>query len=241
MLADYDLTHSRYFARIVGLPGAVLRTGPAGYVVNSNDLVGRVPWIDGVKTGHTADAGYVLVASGHRNGMTLISAVLGTDSDQERDDNTLALLDYGFGDFRLETPVRSGEVLARPTVRDQPGVRAPLVAAVTFTNVLARDVPVHVAVQAPRQLTGPLPARAVLGTAVVLAGQRAIARIPLLLTRALPRVSGLTIVARFMTKPLTLVIVGLALVLLLGIRVAQPRLARRRRRPGASRAEPDAT
>jgi len=240
-LADYDLTHSRYFARIVALPGAALHTGPVGYVVNRNDLVGRVPWIDGVKTGHTADAGYVLVASAHRNGMTLISAVLGTESEQARDDNTLALLDYGFDAFRLQTPVHAGTVLARPTVRDQPGLRVPLVVAATYNRIVARDSPVHVEVQAPRQLTGPLPARAVLGTAVVLAGTRPIARIPLLLTRALPQVSGLTVAARFMTRPLTIALVGLVLALLLGLWAAQPHLTGRRRRTHPPSAEPDAT
>ena len=79
-LASYDLEHSRYFARIVALPHAVLHSGDyPRYVVNRNDLVAEYPWINGVKTGHTNDAGYVLVASGHRDGMTLISAVLGTD------------------------------------------------------------------------------------------------------------------------------------------------------------------
>ena len=75
-LAEYDRAHSRFFARIVGLRAAVLRTGRmVRDVTNLNDLVGRYPWIDGVKTGHTSAAGYVLVASGHKNGMRLISAV----------------------------------------------------------------------------------------------------------------------------------------------------------------------
>ena len=112
-LASYDLEHSRYFARIVALPHAVLHSGDyPRYVVNRNDLVAEHPWIDGVKTGHTADAGYVLVASGHRDGMTLISAVLGTTSEASRDANTLALLDYGFASFRLAHLVKPGQTLA---------------------------------------------------------------------------------------------------------------------------------
>ena len=108
-LADYDMTHSRYFARIVALPRATLYSGShVRTVVNRNDLVGRYPWIDGIKTGHTLDAGYVLVASGHRGGMALISAVLGTDSETSRDDNTLALLGYGGANFRVWTPVQQG-------------------------------------------------------------------------------------------------------------------------------------
>ena len=208
-LAGYDMSHSAYFARVVGLRSAVLRSGGhVRYVVNRNDLVGEVPWINGIKTGHTADAGYVLVASGHRDGMTLISAVLGTASEGERDANTLALLDYGFQNFHQVTPVVAGHVMARPTVRDRPGVRAAVVAGATFTRVLARHDRVRVVVRVPSQLVGPLRQRAEVGTAVVLADGRPVARVPLLLAQALPAVSGLTIAARFITKPLMLLLIA---------------------------------
>jgi D-alanyl-D-alanine carboxypeptidase (penicillin-binding protein 5/6) len=229
-LADYDMTHSRYFARIVALRSAVLRSGDqVRYVVNRNDLVGEFPWIDGVKTGHTNDAGYVLVAAGQRDGMTLLSAVLGTDSEGARDANTLALLNYGFANFQFDTPIRAGEVLARPTVRDRPGVRVPVAAARSFTRVLARQTRLATEIHVARQLVGPLPSQAVVGTAVVLADGRPIARIPLLLRRALPAVSGLTVAARFITKPLMLLVIALALALC----TMAATVARRRRRTRA--------
>ncbi len=225
-LANYDLTHSQYFARIVDLPGAVLHTGPVADVTNRNDLVGAVPWIDGVKTGHTTDAGYVLVAAGHRHGMKLISAVLGTASPQARDDNTLALLDYGFADFAMRTPVHTGEVMDRLLVRDRPGYRVPIAASRTFTTIAARDEPLTVRVTAPRRLTGPLPAHMVIGTATVMAAGRVAAVIPLILTRSLPRVSGLAIAARFIDRPLPLTL----LVAALGLTAVAGRLTRRRLR-----------
>ena len=49
-------------------------------IVNHNDLVGDVPWINGVKTGYTAGAGNVLVGSGTRKGVTLLSVVMGAAS-----------------------------------------------------------------------------------------------------------------------------------------------------------------
>ena len=230
-LAAYDLSHSRFLKRIVALPHAVLKTGSyVRYVVNRNDLVGQYPWINGVKTGHTDDAGYVLVASARRHGMPLISAVLGTSSEEERDDNTLALLDYGFANFHVVTPVRRGRPLARPTVQYRPGEHAALVAAQPFTRVFARTEHVHVVVHAPSQLTGPLRRDTRLGTAVVVADGRPVARIPLLLARSLPAVSPLTIAAHFIGKP-----VMLLLVLVL---VACPALAfvmRRRRRARVAR------
>jgi D-alanyl-D-alanine carboxypeptidase (penicillin-binding protein 5/6) len=229
-LADYDRTHSPFFARIVALPSAGLRTGPVHDVVNRNDLVARVPWIDGVKTGHTLDAGYVLVASGHRNGMTLIGAVLGTDSESARDANTMSLLDYGFAAFRPRTPVHAGEIMARPTVRDSPGKHAIVQASRGFTRILARSARVRIRVQVPRQLVGPLPGQSVVGTAVVLVDGRPAARIPVVLGRALPAVSGLTIAARFITKPLMLSIIVVGLVLAMALAGLGRR--RRRQRPG---------
>ena len=230
-LAEYDLAHSKYFARIVDLRSAVLRSGnEVRYVTNRNDLLGEYPWIDGVKTGHTNGAGYVLVSSGHRDGMQLIGVVLGTSSEQSRDANTVALLDYGFDNFRPWTPVRAGEVLARLPVKDRPGVRVPLVTAAGFTRVLARASRVSVGVAVPRQLTGPLPAQAVIGTATVLDGRRVLARIPLLLEHRLPAVSGLSIAARFVTRPAALLVI-LAAAGLAGLRLRTVRRRRRADRP----------
>ena len=223
-LASYDLTHSRFFARIVALPSATLHSGDrVRYVLNRNDLVGRVPWISGVKTGHTAEAGYVLVASGHRDGMTLLSAVLGTSDQGSRDANTLALLGYGFANFRFLTPVRKGSVLAQTTVRYRPGVRADLIASRTFTQVFPRSTSVRTIVDAPRQLTGPLAAGSIVGTAVVRAGARVVARIPLVLKRSLPAVSGLTIAARAISRPLPLVLIAVVALSVAGLSLVRHR------------------
>jgi D-alanyl-D-alanine carboxypeptidase (penicillin-binding protein 5/6) len=206
-------------------------------VTNRNDLVGRYPWIDGVKTGHTLDAGYVLVASGHRGGMALISAVLGTDSETSRDANTLTLLDYGGANFRVWTPVRKGQLMARPTVKDQAGLRPEVAAAAGYSRVLPRSADVRVGVAVPHQLLGPLPAQAVVGTATVTDGRRVLARIPLVLTHTVPAVSSLTRATRFITRPLTLVVIAVAgagAALLL-------RNVRRRRRIGRRGRELEAT
>ena len=66
---------------------------------NRNRLLWRDPTVDGMKTGHTEDAGYCLVASAVRNGTRLISVVLGTPSDAARTNDSEALLNYGFRFF----------------------------------------------------------------------------------------------------------------------------------------------
>jgi D-alanyl-D-alanine carboxypeptidase (penicillin-binding protein 5/6) len=202
-----DLEHNGFFRHIVSLPSAKLDSGPVHYVVNRNDLVAKYPWINGVKTGHTSGAGYVLVGSATRNGMTLLSAVLGTSSEASRDANTLALLDYGFANFHVATPLRAGQVLARPTVRDRPGFKAQVIAAAGFSEVLQNGTRVTLHVVAQHQLTGPLKRHAVVGYVLVNAGRRTLARIELLLAHRLAAVSMLTIAARFITRPFTLLLV----------------------------------
>jgi serine-type D-Ala-D-Ala carboxypeptidase (penicillin-binding protein 5/6) len=82
------------FARIAAARSARLRSlSPPRRVDTLNDLLLRAPWTTGVKTGHTFGAGYVLVASGQRDGVELISAVIGAPTETERDLASLRLLE----------------------------------------------------------------------------------------------------------------------------------------------------
>lgn len=63
---------------------------------NRNRLLWRNDFVDGIKTGHTDNAGYCLVASGQKDGMRLLAVVMGTKSDSVRTDETNKLLTYGF-------------------------------------------------------------------------------------------------------------------------------------------------
>lgn len=67
------------------------------------------PGADGVKTGHTEDAGYCLVGSAVRHGMRLISVVMGTDSGIARATESEKLLNYGFQMFEDKKAIRDGE------------------------------------------------------------------------------------------------------------------------------------
>ncbi|CAA6806150.1 MAG: D-alanyl-D-alanine carboxypeptidase (EC [uncultured Thiotrichaceae bacterium] len=66
---------------------------------NRNKLLWLDPTVDGVKTGHTESAGYCLVSSAKRNGMRLISVVIGTDTVKERSFASQQLLEYGYQFF----------------------------------------------------------------------------------------------------------------------------------------------
>ncbi len=83
---------------------------------NRNLLLGRNDGVDGLKTGHTEEAGYCLVASALRGDQRLIAAVFGTDSEKARATETAKLLDYGFRFFESKTFHKKGEVLANVPV-----------------------------------------------------------------------------------------------------------------------------
>ncbi|MGC4060751.1 MAG: D-alanyl-D-alanine carboxypeptidase family protein [Aquabacterium sp.] len=84
---------------------------------NRNALLYTDPTVDGLKTGHTEEAGYCLTASSKRNGMRLISVVMGSTSMQERADQTRALFNWGFSSFEKARPVAAGAVVATPAVQ----------------------------------------------------------------------------------------------------------------------------
>ena len=83
---------------------------------NRNLLLWRDKTVDGLKTGHTEEAGYCLVASAVRDGMRLISVVFGTNSEQARAAETQKLLTYGFRFFETRTFYQKGVELAKSRV-----------------------------------------------------------------------------------------------------------------------------
>ncbi len=78
---------------------------------NRNRLLWRDQTVDGVKTGHTEAAGYCLVASAERDGMRLISVVMGTESDEARMVESQKLLSYGFRYFETRQLYDAGVAL----------------------------------------------------------------------------------------------------------------------------------
>ncbi len=83
---------------------------------NRNSLLWRDPSVDGLKTGHTEDAGYCLVASALRDGMRVISVVMGTSSTRARTDGSQALLNYAFRFFETRLLFKAGEEIATTRV-----------------------------------------------------------------------------------------------------------------------------
>jgi D-alanyl-D-alanine carboxypeptidase (penicillin-binding protein 5/6) len=137
-----------------------------------------VPWVNGVKTGYTIEAGYVLIGSGQRKGVELVSVVLGTPSEAARDQATLDLLDYGFSLYRREQPVQPDQRLAQAGVRYQ-DVELPLLAGRGVEVAARDDEKISVQVQAPDEVEGPIDSGTRLGSATVTLDGERVGRVPL--------------------------------------------------------------
>lgn len=211
-LASEMLTDRR-FRHIVAMPRAKLRSGErTRTVTNTNTLLLSDPTVDGVKTGHTTDAGYVLVASARRHGVPLLAAVLGTPSEAQRDAETERLLSYGFSLYDRVAPVeRDGrEASAEVRYEDEP---LPLLARRGIALRARDDQDVEVDVEAPREVEGPIAAGERLGTATVTVDGRLVGRTPLAAARA---VAAPTIVDR-VGGPLVAALILLAAIVILAL------------------------
>jgi serine-type D-Ala-D-Ala carboxypeptidase (penicillin-binding protein 5/6) len=137
---------------------------------NRNGLLWRDPTVDGVKTGHTESAGYCLVASAKREGMRLVSAVLGTESMRAREDANSALLNYGFNFFETKRLYAAGEPLttARVWKGASPEVGLALQRDLYVTGQRGQTGSVKAEFQLPDRLIAPLAANTPIGKVNIL-------------------------------------------------------------------------
>lgn len=149
---------------------------------NRNRLLFRDPSVDGLKTGHTEEAGYCLVASAERDGFRLISVVMGTASEDARERETSTLLQYGYRYFTGKTLFEANQVLPQ-SAREVRFGEAESVDLVTVnplyvTLPIGRDASIEAILDAPGTLRAPLKAGDVVGTVRVMLGERVLAESP---------------------------------------------------------------
>jgi serine-type D-Ala-D-Ala carboxypeptidase (penicillin-binding protein 5/6) len=209
------------FARIVDMPEATLETGIRPRVVaNRNDLVGTYPWVDGVKTGYTLNAGNVLVGAAARGRRArVVSVVLGEPTESARDADTLTLLRFGLDSFSRVRALRRGPVLARADIehRDE---KARLAARKGVSLTLRDGQRVRRRVSAPDELEGPLPAGRRVGSVTVLVDGKPVKRVALVTAERVPGAGTLRVLLSEVGVPLTLII---ALAILLAALLAMLR------------------
>ncbi len=172
------------FRRIFDTPETTTQSGATPRtLLNRNLLVRTVPYVTGVKTGYTLGAANVLVGSARRDGVELVSVVLGAPTESDRDAGTLALLDYGFSLYQQRTPVRGGERLAALTIEDRE-LEVGLAATEAVELTLRRDQQVEVSVDAPSVAEGPISEGERIGKAVLSVDGEQVASVALAATRS---------------------------------------------------------
>jgi len=202
------------FARIAAARSAVLRSvKPRRRITTINELLRMAPWVTGVKTGHTFGALYVLVGSGRRKGVELISVAIGAPTDEDRFADNIALLDYGFALYHRRRPIRAGAALADPSIR-YAGGRLPLRAARSVAVGIRPDQHLTVVVRAPQEVEGPIGRGAALGRATVLVDGLRAARVPLRAARTLPKASIVDRLRSFLDSDWIPVVIAACVILL---------------------------
>lgn len=210
------------FARIADARSASLRSlRPPRSIDTLNDLLYREAWTTGVKTGHTFGAAYVLVGSGQRDGVRLISVVIGAPTETERDLASLRLLEYGFSRYERRVPVRAGEELAEASIR-YGGGELPLRAARTVSVGVRPDQRLGLAVRAPSELEGPVPRGAALGRATVFVDGRRAAVVALRAGRSVPEASALDRARSFIGSEEIPIGIALCVILLGAVLLRRP-------------------
>jgi D-alanyl-D-alanine carboxypeptidase (penicillin-binding protein 5/6) len=225
----------RFFRRTVRTQRTTIQSGSRPRTLtNRNTLLGAAAWIDGVKTGFTSQAGDVLVASGQRRGVRLISVVLGTPSKTARNADSLTLLRYGFSRYtRLRAVVR-GDVVARVPIRYRAGAELPLLASTTVHRTMRDGERFGYRREVPESVDGPVSYGDRIGSVVILVRGKPVRRVPLEAGLNVPAAGTARRTQDFLTGPWSLAVLGGVLVALLaaGTRARRPPPPPRADRPG---------
>ncbi|NLK08563.1 MAG: D-alanyl-D-alanine carboxypeptidase [Firmicutes bacterium] len=111
---------------------------PQTILHNTNYLLRDYPGVDGLKTGHTNNAGYCLVATAERDDLRLISVVMNASSDTIRRRDSRRLFDYGFKGFISQNLVPKGTVIGESLVKNGRPERVNLVAVADLAALIEK-------------------------------------------------------------------------------------------------------
>lgn len=137
--------------------------------------------VDGIKTGHTSEAGYSLVSSATKGDMRLIAVVMGTESERARKDESKTLLTYGFRYFETVTPYKAGEKFAdqRIWMGDKETVALGILSDTPITIPRGQRASLKADFKLDRELEAPLAKGTAVGTVNIMLDSEVVASYPL--------------------------------------------------------------
>ncbi len=132
--------HPKLYKQFYGQPsftwGKTLGSGAAITQGNRNPILGKIAGADGLKTGHTEEAGYGFTGSAEQNGRRLVMVVAGLTSFNQRIDESVRLMEWGFNAWQSKPLFRRGVQVGKARVQlgseDEVALVAPRDLAVTL-------------------------------------------------------------------------------------------------------------
>ena len=151
---------------------------------NTNHLIGKYRGMTGLKTGVTNAAGYCLTATASRDGLDLISVILGAESMSLRFSETTKMLDYGFSNYEIMKIERKGETAGKVMVRKGLGLSVPVAYEDNKSVLLKRGQrdKVQQEVRLPEYVNAPVSTGDRAGEVVLTLENKEILSIPLIVT-----------------------------------------------------------
>ncbi len=148
---------------------------------NRNVLLASDPTVDGLKTGHTDEAGYCLAVSSKRGDMRLISVIFGTKSSQARADQSRELLNWGFGHFTTQVVAPTNQTVGKSMVSfgksDAVNVATKNSLQVLIPKIQAQKIQTQI--NLPKALKAPLKKGQEVGTMTAVLDGKTVASVPL--------------------------------------------------------------
>jgi D-alanyl-D-alanine carboxypeptidase (penicillin-binding protein 5/6) len=133
---NYPELYKKFYSQTQFTWGKTLGSGSDITQANRNPLLGRVPGADGLKTGHTDEAGYGFTGSADQNGRRLIMVVAGLDSFNQRIEESVKLMQWGFNAWQSKPLFKAGTTVGAAKVQmgsdDEVALVAPQNLAVTI-------------------------------------------------------------------------------------------------------------
>lgn len=178
-----------------------LRNGET-QLVNTNRLVRFYDGITGLKTGTTEKAGCCVSASAERNGMELVAVVMGSENSKDRFTSAQNMLDWGFANYEIVTPVLSeSDLPSVPVLHGKvSNVRAEVPSLASVLVNKGQESQIEVKTELPENLTAPVEAGQIIGTVRVFLGEKLVSEYELKAAEAVPALTFFSAMGKLLTS-----------------------------------------
>jgi D-alanyl-D-alanine carboxypeptidase (penicillin-binding protein 5/6) len=152
-IRDYPALYREYYSVTEYTHGRTLGSNSPITQANRNPLLGRIQGADGLKTGHTEEAGYGFTGSAEQNGRRIVMVVAGLGSFNQRIEESVRFMDWGFRAWQARPLLRQGERIGEARVQlgsdGTVGLVAPRPVAVTYPSGLGQNIRARIVYDGP--------------------------------------------------------------------------------------------